>query len=158
MTGEVGTVNYSLWRNGVLLGRVRIPFPCNDEKSLFGMLEVESTFADIDELMQTRSPFLPGRPVMQTLMRDAHHGPGPVALREATEQEARGVPAEAVLEVRDESGAAIDVDMLLIARMPGPIPDRGEIVDICRAYSIPISPWTLSVRRHTRPGNRTPTR
>ena len=32
---------------------------------------------------------------------------------------------------------------LMINRLPYPIPDRGELVDVCRERGITPSPWTL---------------
>jgi hypothetical protein len=150
MTRDVGTVNFTLWRNDTLLGRVRIPFPSTDSTGVCGMLEVEPAFADIAELMQVRSPFEAGRPVTQTLLRDVPHGHqgSSVELREATAEEARGLPRDQILDVRDESGAWMEADFLVIKRLEGPtVSDRSELAGICNTRGIQLSPWMLAARR-----------
>jgi hypothetical protein len=141
---RAGVVNYTLWRNGQLLGRVRISFPiANNDAGIGGMFEVDEAFTDIDEMMQISPPVLPGSPTLQSLLRDAHHGPGPVALRELSDEEAQGVPPERMLIIRDAAGVALPFRFLMIKRMPGPIPDRGKLVDACREHGITPSPWML---------------
>ncbi len=146
MTVVTDLIDYSLWRGGALMGRVRIPFPSNSD-GIFGMLEVEPGFADIEELMQVRDPWLPNGPIRQSLLRDAHRGPGPVALRELPAEEQRGLRPEQVFEVRDAAGVGIAYDMLMITKFPEPIPRHGELVDVCGAHGIRPSPWVLSVDR-----------
>jgi hypothetical protein len=141
---RAGVVNYTLWRNGQLIGRVRISFPmANSDTGIAGMLEVDEAFTDIDEMMQSSPPGLSGSPVFQSLLRDAHQGPGPVALRELSEEEARGVPAERMLIIHDSAGVAVPFRFLMIQRIPAIIPDRGELVDLCRERGITPSPWIL---------------
>jgi hypothetical protein len=140
-------VNFTLWRNGVLLGRVRIPFSVSNSASAFcGMLEVEPAFADIEPLMQHTSPFMAGKPVLQSLMKDAHRGPGPVALKELTPEQARGLPADRILEVRDDTGTRIPIQFLSIDRLWDTAPTEGELFDVCRERGIAPSPWTLFVK------------
>ncbi len=147
MTRHVGHVNFTLWRNGALLGRVRIPFPVmNSDSAFFGMLEVEPTFADIEPLMQHTEPFMAGNPVLQSLTKDAHRGPGPVALKELTPEQARGLPADLILEVRDDTGTRIPIQFLSIDRQWDTVPTEGELVDICRERGIAPSRWTLFVK------------
>ena len=144
MGPRAGVVNYTLWRNGQLLGRVRISFPiANRDAGIAGMLEVDEAFSDIDEMMQSSPPMLSGSPTFQSLSRDAHQGPGPVALRELSEEEAQGVPPERMLIIRDAAGVALPCRFLMIQRLPGPMPDRGELVDVCRECGITPSPWML---------------
>lgn len=123
---------------------MRISFPvANSNAGIAGMLEVDEAFSDIDDMMQSSPPMVPGGPTFQSLLRDAHQGPGPVALRELSEEEARGVPPERMLIIRDSAGAALPFRFLMIQRISGPVPDRGELVDVCRERGITPSPWIL---------------
>jgi hypothetical protein len=144
MSTEVGTVNYTLWRNAELLGRVRIPLPTSD--GIFGMLEVEQSFRDIEPLMQICDPFSESGRVFISFLRDAHRGPGPVALRELSPEEARGAAPERVFSVRDENGEHLEIDFLTIDRYADPIPEQGELVELCRKRGIRVSPWILGAR------------
>ena len=142
LTSRAGIANLTLWRNGQLLGRVRISFPiANNKAGIAGMLEVEEAFSDIEEMIQSSSPMLPGTRTFQSSLRDA---PSHVALREMTEAESQGVPKERLLIIRDADGAPMPLTFVMIHRMPGPIPDRGELFDVCRERGITPSPWMLS--------------
>ena len=138
-------VDYTLWRDGVLLGRMRIPFPTDDD-SIFGMLEVEPAFTDIDEMMQSRLSLFPGSPIVQNLTKDAHPGPGPIALQPMTPELQRGTPPERVLELRDATGETHIPRMLIIWRTPDDHMGRGELFDICQERGITMSPWILSAQ------------
>jgi len=140
---ELPPLDYTLWRNAVLLGRVRIAFPVRSAGLIAGMLEVESAFADIDEIMQTRSPIRWDAPVHETRMSEARHGPGPIALRELT-LKARGIPRERLLEVRDRGGQVLATDLISIDRLPPRLTEQGELVEICAARGIRVSPWSLT--------------
>jgi hypothetical protein len=150
---ELPPLDYTLWRNAVLLGRVRIAFPVRSAGLIAGMLEVESAFADIDEIMQTRSPIPRDAPVQETRRSEVQHGPGPVALRELTPEEARGIPRERLLEVRDRGGQVLATDLISIDRLPPQLTEQGELVEICAARGIRVSPWCLTAHvRDAHPG------
>jgi hypothetical protein len=137
---RAGVSNYTLWRNGQLLGRVRISFPvANNKAGIGGMLEVEEAFTDIAELMQHSWPTLPGR-TFQSLTADA---PSHVVLREMSEAEAQGLPPERILVIRDSAGEDMVFKFLSIMRLPGPIPNRGELFEECQQRGIAPSPWML---------------
>jgi len=61
MKTELPLLDYTLWRDALLLGRVRIVFPVTARSRglVAGMLEVQPAFVDIDELMQTQPPMPP---------------------------------------------------------------------------------------------------
>ena len=142
MASRAGITDITLWRNGQRLGRVRISFPIADNKAgIAGMLEVEETFSDIEEMMQSSSLMLSGARTFQFSTRDASSH---VALREMTEAESLGVPQERLFIMRDADGAVMPFKFLMIHRLPGPVPDRGELFDVCRERGITPSPWMLS--------------
>jgi hypothetical protein len=142
MRSRAGTSDVTLWRNGQRLGRVRISFSIENNKAgIAGMLEVDEAFSDIEEMMQSSPPMLSGTRTFQSSLRDA---PSHVALREMTEAESLGVPRERLFIIRDAAGAPMPFKFLMIHRMPGPIPDRGELFDVCRERGITPSPWMLS--------------
>jgi hypothetical protein len=139
----------------VLLARVRIVFPVTVRSRglVAGMLEVQPAFADIDELMQTQPPMPPNAPVFQSRKSERRHGPGPVALRALTPEEARGIPRDRLLEVRDRSDRVLATDLISIDRLPAEFTERGELVELCAARGIPVSPWTLTAHvRDASPG------
>jgi hypothetical protein len=141
---ELDPVNYTIWRNHVLLGRVRVAFPVSSPGLIAGMLEVEPAFSDVDEIMQTRLLFPVDSRVFESKMSEAHRGPGPVALRQLTPEEAAGISHERILEVRDENGRALVTDLIAIDRLPPQLMERGELFDICKARGIRIGPWSLT--------------
>jgi hypothetical protein len=133
-----------LWRNGVLLGRMAVPFNGSDARGFAGLLIPTPEFTDIGALLQSRTHFLPGAPVF--LHRDfARANPGPVALKPLSAEERRGVPLDQQFVVLDESGRSLDSPFISIHAMD--IPDGiGEFPDACRAAGIPAGPgWTIAV-------------
>lgn len=141
MSSRAGISDITLWRNGQLLGRVRISFPVSNNKAgIAGMLEVEDAFDDIEEMMQSSSLLPSGTRTFQSSLRDA---PSRVVLREMTEAESLGVPQERLLVVRDADGGAMPFKFLMIQRHPGPISGGGELLDVCRERGITPSPWIL---------------
>jgi hypothetical protein len=115
---------YSLWRGTTLLGHFneRAPVMHHGKRvGALGILEPSEAFVGIDSMMQTRVSIFPGRPVFQHPLepellgvtrppRGHSHSSG--ALLPLSEDEARGVPPEQILQIRDASGASIDTDTL----------------------------------------------
>jgi hypothetical protein len=132
---------YSLWRNNELLGDLAVPFPASGPDTVAGMLRPTAAFTDIGELMQTRLPTL------QRTFVHLHHftgqeESGPVALQPMTPEQAVGIPPDRQLELRDDRGTAVPVDMIMIN--PIGIPDGvGEFPDACRAAGLAGSGWTM---------------
>jgi hypothetical protein len=60
-----------------------------------------------------------------------------------SEAEAQGIPPERILTIRDAAGTSVPLKFLSIHRLPGPIPDRGELIDVCRERGITPSPWLI---------------
>ena len=149
MRNELDLVKYTLWRGGVLMGRVRVRFPTSSPDLLAGMLEIESAFSDVDEIMQSWPPFL-GAPVFESRKSDARRGSGAVALRELTREDASGIPPARVLEVRDQRGQPVVTDLIGIDLLPDELMAQGELFDICVKREIPISRWSLVA--HVRDG------
>ena len=149
MRTELDLVKYTLWRGGVLLGRVRVPFPTSSPGLLAGMLEIESAFSDVDEIMQSWPPF-PGSPVFASRKSEVRRGSGAVALRELTPEDAAGIPPDRILEVRDQHGQPVVTDLIGIDLLPDELMAQGELFDICVKREIPISRWSLVA--HVRDG------
>lgn len=146
MPSRATEIDYTLRRNGIALGRLRIGFPVEGKTpGIAGMLEVDSAFTDIDEIMQSVVDILPGKPTFLALTRDSLRGPGPHGLKQMTPEETKGVAPEKIFSLHDASGAEYPIRFLAIHRFPEPIPDdaEGELIDICRARGITPSPWML---------------
>jgi hypothetical protein len=120
---------YSLWRGGVLLGWFTEHAPVTHHGARVGasgVLQPTESFAETSSVMQTRASMLPGRPVFQvsldaTRQEARTRAPGEkpgmtVALKPLSDEEARGIPAELVLEVRGEDGTRIDAAMVTLDR------------------------------------------
>jgi hypothetical protein len=144
MPPEATTIDFTLWRAGVLLGRLRIGFPTSGKKpGIFGMLEVEPAFTDVDEIMQTHMEGLPGAPVFQSFLRDAHRGPGPIALKPLTPEQALGVPRDQAFLIRDAAGAEVPLSFLMIQRYPADMTEESQLIAVCRERGIAPSAWML---------------
>lgn len=142
MDSEAGIVDYSLWRDGQRLGRLRISFPvANNESAIFGMLEVDEAFTDIEEITQVMPPMSPINTVFQSIGGSA---PERVVLRELSKEEARGVAPDRVLIMRDAAGASVPFKFLMIHRMPGLTDPRGKVFEVCRSRGIVPSEWVVS--------------
>jgi hypothetical protein len=144
-------IPYTLWRNGVLLARMAIPFRGSSTDGFAGLLIPAPEFNDVGALMQSHVSIVPGSPVFQH-RHSAAPNSGPVALTPMTEAEARGVPMHEQLMVLDESGAVVDADFITINPME--IPDgSGEFPDACRAAGIAPGPgWAIAVHFPPLPG------
>jgi hypothetical protein len=88
-----------------------------------GILEPTDAFVGITSVMQTRARIFPGQPFFQHPMEPFVMGPtserrrqnpGPQALKRLSEDEARGVPAELIFQVRDANGAAVDARLVTV--------------------------------------------
>ena len=116
---------YSLWRGDTFLGRFveRVPVMHHGRRvGASGILEPSTAFVGIGSLMQTRVPIFPGQPVFQdpleperfeaTTLSQQHMGPQ--ALRPLGEEEARGVAADLVFEVRNASGNSVNAGLVVL--------------------------------------------
>jgi hypothetical protein len=150
-------VNYTLWRNGELLGRMMVPFPTHDPDGIFGMLHPTPAYADISVLMQTRYPHLPHAPTVQhrfplTSYDEApSHGPHTsVELSQLTTGEARGVAPEAILELHDADGRTVLMDVITVSNIPLPPGEpQGEMFDLCASLGVAFSAWMLAAHRRS---------
>lgn len=120
---------YSLWRGGVLLGWFTERTPVTHHGAhvgAAGILRPTESFAETSSVMQTRVSIFPGRPVFQVSLDATRHeartrAPGEksgmtVALKPLSAEEARGIPADRVLEVREGDGTRIDTAMVTLDR------------------------------------------
>jgi hypothetical protein len=121
---------FSLWKGGVLLGRFAEHAPVTHHGARVGaagVLEPAESFAEISSVMQTRVSKLPGRPFFQVPLEARSLGgartlaPGKkpettVALKPLSDQEARGISADLVFEIRGEDGRRIDTTMVTLDR------------------------------------------
>jgi hypothetical protein len=121
---------YSLWRGGILLGWFTEQAPVTHHGARVGasgFLQPAESFAETSSVMQTRASMLPGRPVFQAPLEDLRSreartlAPGEksgmtVALKPLGAEEARGIAADLVLEVRGDDGMRIDTEMVALDR------------------------------------------
>jgi hypothetical protein len=55
------------------------------------------------------------------------------------------VAPESILELRDDSGAVIEVDSILVDRLPiPPAGSKSEILNVCRAAGVEPSGWMVA--------------
>jgi hypothetical protein len=136
-------MSYSLWRNNVCLGQIVLRFPTNEPEGIAGMLNPTTAYNDISAIFQVRSPVLPGRPVQQFSQVDQTGG-GRFPLRRANEEDLQGAPATAILELRDDHGEPIAVDMILIQQFEVGSAERdNEVWEACNALGIEPTGWAV---------------
>ena len=123
---------YSLWRAGKLLGRLSEKGPLTHHGQRVGSLGIlvpADALLELSPMMQTRSPILPDHPVFQHPLEPVVFGKpapknrgssGPVAFRALNEEAARGVAADQVLEMRDETGTPVDTAMIMLQLYKSP--------------------------------------
>ena len=117
---------YSLWRNGTLLGRFveRTPMTHHDVVvGAAGVLELMVASSNLTPMFQTSIAILPGAPIFQHPIEPMVVGKepsprkgqrGPQELEPLSAEEARGVPKEQILEIRDENDRVIDTSMIVL--------------------------------------------
>ena len=152
MTSPAELLDYELFRNGVVVGRIRLGVPeeSRPQGMVLGMLEPTAEFDDIRQMIQTHVRTLPGQPVFQ---HDVPGGRSPVGHDWVSGGRLNpvvlpGVPPERVLTLHRVSGEIVEVDAIIIGRMD----DQVTIValrDFCLAHGLEISPWNFVA--HLRP-------
>lgn len=108
-------------------------------------------------MMQTRARILPGEPIFQSPIEiDFNQADvrcaetsGPVALEPMSSEEARGVPADRVLVVRDDADNPIDADMvsLWLSILPADV----DLAEISRTHGVAVTSrelWYVSFAKH----------
>jgi hypothetical protein len=130
----------SLWRNGVLLGRIvdRPEKRGSNSFQVYGQLKPTPAAADLQPMMQTRSPMLPHKPTFQVATEKevfantstGNHARSVVEIGEKDAQPAEGVPADQLLEIRADDGTVLDVDFVWLHCSI--IPDEIPIAEIQR--------------------------
>jgi hypothetical protein len=131
----------SLWRNGIRLGDLIPPAKFSgDPGAISGVLRPTPAFAGIEPMIQSRMTTLPSAPTFQGVIErqvlEPAHGSGnnPVPrkvakeLQPLSEEEARGVPPEKLLEIRDDDGRTLQCDFISLTCLDVP-PDELEEVE-----------------------------
>ena len=144
MKTELAPIDFALWQSDTFPGRVRIAFPVASPKLIAGMLEIDPAFLDIAAVLQTRHPNLSGNPVFEARI-DGESCER--ALHVLSRQEAESVPHARILEIRDGAGRTRKSSLVSIMRLPHHLLEYGELVDLCRARAIPVSPWMVSATK-----------
>jgi hypothetical protein len=130
----------TLWRGNVLLGEVVADLPIREPGAVYGLFRPAVAFTDIGHLRQTRMRIVPDAPVHVT--RFTGKKSQTTNLRQMTEEEARGLPIDAQMVVRDGSGR--DLDMDTIAIHPEEIPEGSDPwPDLCRQHGFVGRAWLL---------------
>ena len=138
-------MNYSLWRNGELLGELVLPLPASSPGLIAGILKPTSAFADITPLTQIRMPHLTGAPVLEAFLTDLANGP--YALEPLTAEAAAGIAPAAILELR-ATGESVPIDSIWIERIPlPPAGSPGEFADACVRCGLEGTAWVVSAHR-----------
>ena len=134
-------MSYSLWRNNVCLGQIVLRFPTKQPECVAGMLSPTPVYAEIAPIFQVRSPVLPGRPVQQFSHIEGARG-GRFPLRPASQEDLRGAAPEDILELRDDEGEPVSVDMIMVQRFEvGPSGRENAVREACAALGIEPTGW-----------------
>ena len=141
-------MTFSLWRDNERLGDVVARFPNEPPHGVYGLFRPTSALADIGHLMQSRVALLPGSPVFLSRFTGKPN-PGPVDLQLLSPDEARGIPPDQQLVLRDDDGQPVDVDTISIDPLEVS-PEPGELPDLCRACGFDERAWLLGAFRHPR--------
>ena len=140
---------YSLWRDGVMLGRMTPEFPTDVPSTVIGILQPTDAFSADLALIQRTMDVLPGAPVWQHPIPrpDAAEGAGSpflsVAPRALSEGQLRGVPAEQQLQLRDDSGRIIETQSIAVMEMR--LGNCEGMDAVCAAAGVTFSGWYVTV-------------
>ena len=137
---------YSLWRGEVMLGRITPELPSDNVSAIAGVLQPTASFTPEMALVQHTMDALPGAPVWQhpvplTEASGAAEGAFEVGARILSEAELRGVTAEQMLELRDETGQPVPTDLITVMEMH--VGNVSGVHQLCAAASVPFSGWYL---------------
>jgi hypothetical protein len=153
--------SYTLWRGDTLLGHFTEQQPVTRHGARVGaagLLESTDAFAGFAPMMQTRVRLFPGAPIFQSPMpvidfnRAGERRPeasGPVPIREMRADEARGVPVEEVLVIRNGSGNVVDADVVSVWCTV--FPTDVDLAEISRSFGVAIDSrevWQVSFTNH----------
>ena len=148
-------MTYSLWRNGEHLGDIVWPLPTSrPELSVAGVFVPSAAPQTLVPIMQVRLPPLPEGSVFEMSSAQANTA-GPIELTPLHEDDAKAVPIDRILELRDADGMALLTHM--ISLRPLPTPPRGHpdvVADACAAAGVPYSPWYLHAAWNVQSGER----
>jgi hypothetical protein len=108
------------------------------------MLIPTPEYHDITPLMQTRLRHLPGEPVFQIRTGgDSHRVSYP--LLPMSPEAARGLPLEAIFELRGDSGEVVQADLISVdSFVIPPEGSKSEILEACRAAGVEPSGWMVA--------------
>lgn len=152
---------FTLWRGDTLLGRFaehQTMRRHNERVGAAGLLESTDAFAGFLPIMQVRIPAFPGAPIHQSPIPIDHLGvadvpraaaTGPVPLKPMSEDEARGVPPEQVLVIRDAADNPVDAD--IVATWCVVLPDDVDLAEASRQYGVTLGSrqlWFVTFSRH----------
>ena len=130
----------TLWRGSELLGEIVADLPISEPGAVYGLFRPTAAFTDIGRLMQTRERIADRAPVYLT--RFTGNEPQTTNLRQMTEEEARGLPIDSQMVVRDGSGRDLAMDTITIH--PEEIPEgSGPWPDLCRQHGCVGRAWLL---------------
>ena len=142
LSGEL--LDYELFRNGILVGRIRfgLSLEVQDQVSVFGLLEPTPAFDDICVMSQTRMRVLPSEPVFQRDVASARiHGTEAFRGPQFT-PEKLGVAQERVLSLRRSNGEVVEADAMYIVRNEDQL-SVPELQAFCAAHGLAPGPWGL---------------
>ena len=118
---------YSLWRGGKCLGHFEEKGPVTRRgrrSGAFGILVPAERMDRASSMMQTRIAIFPGEPTFQSpipiewvgnppeAVTPQHQSSG--ALEPLSPEAARGVPPDAIYEIRDDRGERVDAHMVVL--------------------------------------------
>jgi hypothetical protein len=131
----------TLWRGADLLGEVVASLPVTDPAAIHGLFRPTAAFADIGRLLQARVPLYPDGLVFLSRF-EGPPDPGPKPLRQMSPEEAKGLPVDEQLVLRDATGRVLPMD--LISLNPYDIPEEpGPMPDLCRRHGLAGVAWLL---------------
>lgn len=139
-------MTYSVWQDGRFKGALAVRYPAQDDSRGVGGIFIPATdYSDIVPVIQY-VPDLPHRPKLQYDVPARSRSPGTATcepLLPLSEEDARGVAAERVLELRDEQGNVIPTTMLMLDVFEVPEGD-GALPEACQELGIAGEGWELS--------------
>jgi hypothetical protein len=132
-------MGYTLWRNGQLLGEIVLLFPSSSADQVQGMFAPSDDFSDIAPLMQVRHALAGDERVFEA--RFTGSSKSVTMLQPMSPEEARGLPAESVLELRDDQGELVPRQMIAIQTFS--IGPHGHAADESRKHGDTPTGWML---------------
>ena len=134
---------YSLWRAGVMLGRITPELPHDVPGTIIGILQPTAAFSSEHALIQSTWTDLSGSPTwQQPIPKPAPSGESSdrlVSVSPRVLSEADCVPIDQLLELRDSSGKTIVTGSITVMELP--LANDIGIARLCAAAGVPCTGW-----------------